>query len=246
MYRFLATPRWWGINVFVLLAIPFCVFMGTWQLGKFEDRVDSHQEAEQRPAASSLKAAPLDTLLPVDQETSGRPAEARGRFGEQFLVPERDLDGRTGSYVLTLLKTDGGQSLPVVRGWLPTGTKAPAPPTGEVTVVGALQASENPGTKGVHSAGGLPEGQLGMISAAALVNVVTDDVYDAWITLTDSPAGLTPVPAAAASGTSLDVKAFQNLGYTAEWFVFAGFVLFMWFRLVRREAEASRDEALGL
>ncbi|MFI6419598.1 SURF1 family protein [Streptomyces sp. NPDC050842] len=246
MYRFLATPRWWGINVFVLLAIPFCVFMGTWQLGKFEDRVDSHQEAEQRPAASSLKAAPLDTLLPVDQETSGRPAEARGRFGEQFLVPERDLDGRTGSYVLTLLKTDDGLSLPVVRGWLPTGAKAPAPPSGDVTVVGALQASENPGTKGVRTAGGLPEGQLGMISAAALVNVVTDDVYDAWITLTDSPAGLTPVPAAAAAGTSLDVKAFQNLGYTAEWFVFAGFVLFMWFRLVRREAEASRDEALGL
>ncbi|MCX5391612.1 SURF1 family protein [Streptomyces sp. NBC_00094] len=246
MYRFLRTPRWWGINIFVLLAIPFCVFMGTWQLGKFEDRVDSHREAEQRPAASSLEAAPLDTLLPVDTETSGRPAEARGRFGEQFLVPERDLDGRTGSYVLTLLKTDGGRSLPVVRGWLPTGAKAPAPPSGEVTVVGALQASETPGTKGVHTAGGLPEGQLGMISAASLVNVITDEVYDAWITLADAPAGLTPVPAAAAAGTSLDVKAFQNLGYTAEWFVFAGFVLFMWFRLVRREAEASRDEALGL
>ncbi|OKJ66815.1 SURF1 family protein [Streptomyces sp. CB02261] len=246
MYRFLRTPRWWGINVFVLLAIPFCVFMGTWQLGKFEDRVDTHQEAEERPAASSLAAAPLDSLLPVDKETSGRPAEARGRFGEQFLVPDRELDGRAGSYVLTMLRTDAGRSLPVVRGWLPTGAEAPAPPSGEVTVVGALQASETAGTKGVHTAGGLPEGQLGMISAATLVNVVTDDVYDAWITLADAPAGLTPVPAAAAAGTSLDVKAFQNLGYTAEWFVFAGFVLFMWFRLVRREAEASRDEALGL
>ncbi|MFF5783512.1 SURF1 family protein [Streptomyces sp. NPDC012693] len=246
MYRFLRTPRWWGINVFVLLAIPFCVFMGTWQLGKFEDRVDTHQEAEERPAASSLAAAPLDSLLPVDKETSGRPAEARGRFGEQFLVPDRELDGRAGSYVLTMLQTDAGRSLPVVRGWLPTGAEAPAPPSGEVTVVGALQASETAGTKGVHAAGGLPEGQLGMISAATLVNVVTDDVYDAWITLADAPAGLTPVPAAAAAGTSLDVKAFQNLGYTAEWFVFAGFVLFMWFRLVRREAEASRDEALGL
>ncbi|MBD0712072.1 MULTISPECIES: SURF1 family protein [unclassified Streptomyces] len=246
MYRFLRTPRWWGINVFVLLAIPFCVFMGTWQMGKFEDRVDSHREAEQRPAPSAAAAAPLDELLPVDKETSGRSAEARGRFGEQFLVPDRELDGRTGSYVLTMLRTDGGRSLPVVRGWLPEGERAPAPPTGEVTVVGALQASENPGTKGVRAAGGLPDGQLGMISAAALVNVVTDDVYDAWITLVDSPAGLTPVPAAAAAGTGLDAKAFQNLGYTAEWFVFAGFVLFMWFRLVRREAEASRDAALGL
>ncbi|MGW4723063.1 SURF1 family protein [Streptomyces sp. S1] len=246
MYRFLRTPRWWGINLFVLLAIPFCVFMGTWQLGKFEDRVDTHQEAEKRPAPSTAKAEPLDSLLPVDKETSGRTAEARGRFGEQFLVPGRELDGRSGAYVLTLLRTDGGRSLPVVRGWLPEGAPAPAPPSGEVTVVGALQASENQGSKGVRAAGGLPEGQLGMISAASLVNVVTDDVYDAWITLADSPAGLTPVPAAAAAGTGLDAKAFQNLGYTAEWFVFAGFVLFMWFRLVRREAEASRDEALGL
>ncbi|WP_053641406.1 MULTISPECIES: SURF1 family protein [unclassified Streptomyces] len=246
MYRFLRTPRWWGINLFVLLAIPFCVFMGTWQLGKFEDRVDTHQEAERRPAPSTAGAEPLDSLLPVDKETSGRTAEARGRFGDQFLVPGRELDGRSGAYVLTLLRTDGGRSLPVVRGWLPEGARAPAPPSGEVTVVGALQASENQGSKGVRAAGGLPEGQLGMISAASLVNVVTDDVYDAWITLTDSPAGLTPVPAAAAAGTGLDAKAFQNLGYTAEWFVFAGFVLFMWFRLVRREAEASRDEALGL
>lgn len=50
-----------------------------------------------------------------------------------------------------------------------------------------------------------------------------------------------PVPAAAPEGSGLDLKAFQNLGYTGEWFVFAGFVLFMWFRLVRREAEALRD-----
>ncbi|HEY9373620.1 SURF1 family protein [Streptomyces sp.] len=246
MYGFLRTPRWWGINVFVLLAIPFCVFMGTWQLGKFEDRVDTHEAAERRPDPAGQKAVPLASLLPVDQETSGRVAEAKGRYGEQFLVPDRRLGERDGAYVLTLLKTDDGRALPVVRGWLPTGAQAPAPPSGEVTVTGALQASENAGTKGASAAGGLPEGQVGLISAAALVNLVDDDVYDAWLTQTDSPAGLTPVPPKAAAGTSLDVKAFQNLGYTAEWFVFAGFVVFMWFRLLRREAEAHRDEALGL
>ncbi|WP_406862255.1 SURF1 family protein [Streptomyces sp. HUAS MG47] len=245
MYRFLTTPRWWGINVFVLLAIPFCVFMGTWQLGKFEERVDNHQAAERLPDPAKQKAAPLDSLLPVNTATSGRVAEASGRYGEQFLVPDRRLDDRDGAYVLTLLKTDGGRALPVVRGWLPAGAKAPAPPAGEVTVTGALQASESAG-KGGGAAGGLPQGQLGVISAAALVNLVDDEVYDAWVTQADSPAGLTPVPPKAAAGTGLDVKAFQNLGYTAEWFVFAGFVVFMWFRLFRREAEASRDKALGL
>ncbi|MER5884232.1 SURF1 family protein [Streptomyces sp. NPDC001941] len=248
MYRFMLTPRWWGINVFVLLAIPFCVFMGTWQLGKFEDRVETHQAAEKEPAPGDRAAAPLDELLPVDQKTSGRPATASGTYGEQFLVPDRELDGRTGSYVLTLLRTDGGRTLPVVRGWLPAGGKAPAAPGGRVTVTGALQASENSGTKGVRTAGGLPQGQLGMISAASLVNLVPQgvDVYDAWITLEKASGGLVAVPAAAPQGTGLDLKAFQNLGYTGEWFVFAGFVLFMWFRLLRREREAARDARLGI
>ncbi|MFD4143531.1 SURF1 family protein [Streptomyces sp. NPDC058572] len=247
MYRFLLTPRWWGINVFVVLAIPFCIFMGSWQLGRFEDRVDSHRAAErQTGAVHEERAAPVEKLLPVDKETSGRPATAGGTYGKQFLVPERELDGRRGSYVLTLLRTDSGRTLPVVRGWLAEGGKAPAVPTGRVTVTGALQASETVGTDGVRAAGGLPSGQLGMISAASLVNLVPDDVYDAWITLTEADRGLTAVPAAAPQNSGLDLKAFQNLGYTGEWFAFAGFVLFMWFRLARREAEAARDRELGL
>ncbi|MFB7915285.1 SURF1 family protein [Streptomyces sp. NPDC056061] len=250
MYRFLLTPRWWGINLFVVLAIPFCVLMGTWQLGRFEDRVQTHNAAEKQPAPGTRAAEPIDELLPVDTETSGRPATATGRYADQFLVPGRELDDKNGFYVLNMLRTDGGKALPVVRGWLPGEpgrTAVPTAPTGTVTVTGDLQASENAGTAGAHTAGGLPTGQVGMISAATLVNLVPYDVYDAWVTLQDTGVGgLRPVPAAAAQGTGLDLKAFQNLGYTGEWFVFAGFVLFMWFRLVRREAEAARDLELGL
>ncbi|MET8881143.1 SURF1 family protein [Streptomyces rubiginosohelvolus] len=254
MYRFLLTPRWWGINLFVVLAIPFCVFMGTWQLGRFEDRVQSHEQAEKAPDPSTRAAKPLDALLPVDKVTSGRPATATGTYADQFLVPGRKLDDRQGFYVLNMLRTDSGKALPVVRGWLPgsaTDARVPAAPKGEVTVTGDLQASENTHSDGVNVRGGLPSGQVGMISAATLVNLVPYDVYDAWVTLPEAEAGGTggamkPVPAAAPEGSGLDLKAFQNLGYTGEWFVFAAFVLFMWFRLVRREAEAERDIALGL
>ncbi|MEU4918658.1 SURF1 family protein [Streptomyces parvus] len=254
MYRFLLTPRWWGINLFVVLAIPFCVFMGTWQLGRFEDRVQSHEQAEKAPDPSTRAAEPLDELLPVDKVTSGRPATATGTYADQFLVPGRKLDDRQGFYVLNLLRTDTGKALPVVRGWLPgsaTDARVPAAPEGEVTVTGDLQASENTRSDGVNARGGLPPGQIGMISAATLVNLVPYDVYDAWVTLPEAEAGgaggaMKPVPAAAPEGSGLDLKAFQNLGYTGEWFVFAAFVLFMWFRLVRREAEAERDIALGL
>jgi hypothetical protein len=94
--------------------------------------------------------------------------------------------------------------------------------------------------------GGLPAGQTGAISAATLVNLVPDDLYDAWVTLDKGDAGMKAVPATAPQDSGLDLKAFQNLGYTGEWFVFAGFVVFMWFRLLRREIEFIRDEQLGL
>ncbi|MEJ8670420.1 SURF1 family protein [Streptomyces sp. MS1.AVA.1] len=250
MYRFLLTPRWWGINVFVLLAIPFCVFMGSWQLSRFEARVEDHRSAGEQAAENKQEAArPLAELLPVDKATVGKQAIASGRYGKQLLVPDRELDGKQGYYVLTLLHTDDGRTLPVVRGWRPGDADRaaiPAAPSGEVTVTGALQASEVPGENGVPAQGGLPSGQTGAISAASLVNLVPDEVYDAWVTLNKADSGMKPVPVASPNDTGLDLKAFQNLGYTGEWFVFAGFVVFMWFRLLRREAEFARDAELGL
>ncbi|WTB89591.1 SURF1 family protein [Streptomyces cellulosae] len=250
MYRFLLTPRWWAINVFLLLSIPFCVFMGSWQLGRFEDRVDNHRQAEAQVAdAKKDRPRPLDDLLPVTKATSGKQATATGRYDRQLLVPGRALDDKDGYYVLTLLRTDSGRALPVVRGWLPgepDPAKAPEPPAGEVTVTGALQASETPGSNGVTARTGLPEGQTAAISAASLINLVPYDVYDAWVTLNKGDSGMRAVPASAPGGTGLDLKAFQNLGYTAEWFAFVGFALFMWFRLFRREVELARDAELGI
>ncbi len=114
--------------------------MGSWQLSRFEDRVDDHRTATEQAASGHEHAArPLDSMLPVDKSTSGRRVTASGRYAGQLLVPDRELDGKRGFYVLTLLRTDSGKALPVVRGWLP-GTadpaKAPAPPAGEVTVTG--------------------------------------------------------------------------------------------------------------
>ncbi len=256
MYRFLLTPRWLGIHLFALLAIPFCVFMGTWQLGRFDARVAQHHAAQQAPKPSAADAVPLHDLLPdtkaqLTEAAAGRAVTVTGRYdsAHQLLVPGRTLDGRQGFYVLTPLRTQGG-ALAVVRGWLPGNASAPGAippaPSGQTTVRGTLQASEGVGDDGVNSGGGLPAGQLGMISAASLVNVVPYPVYDGWVTLAQSPAPMRPVPPAAAPNTGLDMRAFQNLGYTGEWFVFAGFVVFIWIRLVRREAEVQRDLALGL
>ncbi len=257
MYRFLLTPRWLGITALALLAIPFCVFMGTWQLGRFEARVAAHRAAEKAPAPGTAPAVPLDRVFPrpssqVDQDTVGRVVRATGRFdpAHQLLVPDRYLGSRDGFYVLDLLRVEHGAALPVVRGWLPGSADHHGPippvPAAAVTVTGTVQAPEGVGDSGVDASGGLPAGQLGMISGASLVNLVPYPVYDGWITLTTANAPLRPVPPASAPNSGLDAEAFQNLGYTGEWFVFAGFVVFTWIRLVRREGENVRDLALGL
>jgi len=255
VYRFLLTSRWLGGTVVALVAVAVCIWLGSWQLGRFEDRVSTQQDAA-RSAAAPGEAVPLRSVLAtaesrVGTDTVGRAVTATGSYdpAHQLLVPNRTVDGRQGYYVLTPLRTADGRAVAVVRGWAagsPGAAPAPAVPSGEVTVIGRLQAPETSGSGGAV-AGGLPSGQLGTISPAALVNVLPYGTYDGWVSADVVPAGLTVVPTVQPQGgNGLSLRAFQNLGYTLEWFVFAGFVVFMWFRLVRREAEAAQDRVLGL
>ncbi|MGK4581850.1 SURF1 family protein [Kitasatospora sp. HPMI-4] len=272
MYRFLLTSRWLGGTVVALVAIAVCLWLGSWQLGRFEDRVSTHKDGGSSAKAPEA-AAPLSSVLKggtaqVGTDTVGREVTVTGSYdpAHQLLVPNRTVDGRNGYYVLTPLRTADGPAVAVVRGWAPgapgsagtdgaagssgTGSGAvagvPAAPTGQVTVTGRLQAPENSGSGGAV-AGGLPTGQLGTISPATLVNMLPYRSYDGWVAADAAPAGLTVVPTIQPQGgDGLSLRAFQNLGYTLEWFVFAGFVVFMWFRLVRREAELVQDRALGL
>ncbi|MEV6974923.1 SURF1 family protein [Kitasatospora sp. NPDC093806] len=264
MYRFLLTPRWLSGTALAMAAVAVCVWLGSWQLGRFEDKVSSHQEIS-RTAADGGAPRPLDELLGADRpqvttDTVGRAVTVTGSFDQehQLLVPNRTLDSKQGYYVLTPLRTADGRTVAVVRGWAPgepgtsgtSGVPAAAPaaaPVGEVTVTGRLQAGETSGSGGAV-AGGLPDGQLGTINKAALLNkLALDGWYDGWVSADGAPDGLTPVPTVQPQGgNGLTLRAFQNLGYTLEWFVFGGFVVFMWFRLLRRESEAEQDRALGL
>ncbi|MEV0324642.1 SURF1 family protein [Streptomyces sp. NPDC050658] len=251
MYKFLLTPRWWGLNVFLLLGLPFCLLMGWWQIERFNERIDTHRAAQREPDRGGQGTRPLDQLLPLTKESVGRLTTVSGRYAEEFVVPDRYLAGRKGYYVLSVLRTDDDRGIvPVVHGWRAGDADAHrtvAVPRGRVTVTGVVQGTEVPGERGAGSGSGLPEGQLGVISGAALVNQLQGEaghVYDAWISLTVPSGGMEAVPVQLPQDTGLDRKAFQSLGYSLQWFLFVGFAVIMWHRFFRREVEAIRDARL--
>ncbi|MFC1410825.1 SURF1 family protein [Streptacidiphilus sp. N1-12] len=256
MYRFLLTPRWLGINLLAVLAVPACLWLGVWQLSRFE--LHSHAGSHAATQAAELnRAVPLAPLLrgpdaqTVTAADVGREVTFAGSYdtAHQLLVPQRTVNGKSGYYVLTPLRpTGGGLPISVVRGWTAKPSSVPPAPAGTVELRGRLQTSEDASSPEVISSGGLPAGQVGMISPGTLVNLLPYSVYNGWVALDGhAGTGLTPVPTYQPSGgAGLTLRAFQNLGYTLQWFVFAGFVVFMWARFVRREVELVRDRDLGL
>ncbi|WP_406284978.1 SURF1 family protein [Embleya sp. NBC_00896] len=249
MYRFLLQPRWLVFHVIVLVAVPVCAALGLWQFHRYGEHKEAGGTEEKVSAAPTV---PLGELVPgagkVESDDRGRSVTATGTYdaARQVVVPGRKLAGRSGSYVVTPLLVPGGPAVVVNRGWV-EGTVAPAPPVGPVTVTGRLEWSEAEHTSDADRADDLRPGQISMISTPELVNVLPYPLTDGFVALTaqtptaDS-AALAPMPVAKESGGGgISGRAWQNLGYTAQWFVFAAAAVFLWWRVIRREADERRE-----
>ncbi|PVU84012.1 hypothetical protein DDP54_04335 [Cellulomonas sp. WB94] len=267
MLRAAVRPRMLVLLLLLLGAAAVCGRLGAWQLDRAEIRGAS-AASQQLAAQQALPPVGLgDALAPQTAFRGGlvgRSVVARGVYDAagQVLVVDRALEGRTGYLVLTPLRvTDdrperlaGGAStagaasdavevpvsapvLPVVRGWVetPDDAAALAVPTGEVTVTVWLQSSEASGRTD------LPAGQVDAISSAQLLNRWGGPIWTGYgvLSASDPSQGdaLTLLPMPARSGTGLNV---QNLAYAAQWWIFGGFAIFLWLRMVRDEATGDR------
>jgi len=111
----------------------------------------------------------------------------------------------------------------------------------ETTVTGRFLPAEAP----VVPAEGRDPHTLTTVSPAALINLwanVTDQsVYAGYIVEAAPASGLSaidsPVPESDASLNWL------NIFYALEWAVFAGFAIFLWYRLVKDAWEREQEEA---
>jgi cytochrome oxidase assembly protein ShyY1 len=129
----------------------------------------------------------------------------------------------------------------VVRGWTASATDPAAAPSGlpggDVDVAGVLRPSEPPIERPPGTGSGLPPGQLDGVDLTQLVQRWPDKLITGYLVLTAQRPGPTGAAAAltlvppTAPGT--DDLAWQNLSYALQWFGFAGFGVFMWWRLVR-------------
>lgn len=222
----------------VLVGIAFG-FLGRWQLGVAEStayREAVEQARAQEPAALT---SVLEPFAPFRGDLSSRPVTAQGRYSAdgQLLVPDRRLDGVPGLWVLTPFVVEGtGATLAVVRGFVTDPSDAGPPPAGDLTLSGGLAPGESPVSEPVG------EGQIGSVDLSLLVNSWPGDIYNAFLFLESED------PAAAAQPTRVPTPLpdtsiqWRNAAYAVQWWVFALFALWVWFRMVREET--LREEAL--
>lgn len=234
MLRTALQPRW-----LVLLAILIAILIAFTQLGLWQiSRANSADEQEDLATQEQLAAVPLASVTaphaPFPQDGSNLPVEVSGAYEPalQFVVPNRVLDGKQGWWVVTGLRTDNGALLPVLRGWVSDPSQASTPNTARRVVQGTLAPSES----AVPDADGTPlaPGELASIELATLANTWSGDLYNAFIFATDEQppvaGGVVPVPPPSLGTESLD---WRNLGYALQWWVFAGFAIYMYWRFLR-------------
>lgn len=265
MYRFALRPRWILSHLLALAIVAACIVAGFWQL----DRLDQRRSANAlQEARGELPVVPVTDLLePVDpaatdeaadaveqqvDEVVLRPVGVTGTYQieDQVTVANRTFEGAPGYWVLTPLLTDDGTGVLVNRGWIPMALgddASPAdPPSGEVTVVGTIAASQRRGSFGATDP---DEGRLDRLARADVGRVAAQVDYPllpAYINLSAQepaqPADVpTPIP-------PVELGEGPHQGYAVQWFIFAaiaagGYPLIL--RKVARERAAEREAAIS-
>lgn len=145
MYRFLLGRRWIGLGIFVVFMVVACWYLASWQYDRWEQRKANNARAV---AHMALDPVPIDDIIDADGKI-GKTAEwtqveLHGQFRQDTNIVVRfvRMNSQAGVQVVTPFELDDGRFVLVNRGWFqttvpnPPASDLPAPPSGEVTVVG--------------------------------------------------------------------------------------------------------------
>ena len=234
-------PRWIAALLLALAIAAGFAALGQWQLGRAVDTAIVQNDDSEQVVALSSFATPQS---PVTGDQVGRKATVTGALvpGDFTVLADRRNGDVYGSWLVGRLRLDDGSSLAVAVGWAADPATAAAAESGlgtaSTTWTGRYLPSESPEQSdfehGVQSAMAVPQ----------LINQWTQydgDVYGGYLVSASAPAGLTPIdsPPPAREAT----LNWLNIFYAVEWALFAGFAIYLWYRLVRDALEREREEA---
>jgi cytochrome oxidase assembly protein ShyY1 len=233
--------RWALLIIFVAVLGVVFVNLGEWQLDRLAQRKERNATTiinEQKPVQ------PYEQVFtrPVTDADQWQRVEARGTFDaqHQFVVRYRSNGDADGYDVVTPLRTATGAVL-VDRGFIPLqrGTQipsvAPAPPTGEVTVVGHVRRDE----KGRRAATTPVGNQMRLINSQAVAATLPYPIATGYIGLLtvqpEQQGGFLPIKLP-------ELSEGPHFWYALQWFMFtavaaAGIVVF-----IRGDLRARREE----
>ncbi|HEY6683157.1 MAG TPA: SURF1 family protein [Propionibacteriaceae bacterium] len=233
--------RWALLIIFVaVLGIVF-VNLGEWQL----DRLAQRRERNATTIANEqMPIRPYEQVFtrPIIDADQWQRVEARGTFDpdHQFVVRYRSNGEADGYEVVTPLHTATGTVL-VDRGFIPLvrgaqiPSAAPAPPTGEVTVVGHVRRNERgrrPATTPVNN-------QMRLINSDAIAATLPYPISPGYIGLLtvqpEQQGGFQPIRLP-------ELSEGPHFWYAVQWFMFtavgvAGIVVF-----IRGDLRARRED----
>ena len=239
--------RWALLIVFVLVLGTVFVNLGQWQLDRLAQRQQRNTATVANEQAPTRPYTDVFTRTITDADAWQR-VEARGTFDadHQFVVRYRQNGEADGYQVVTPLQTSAGAVL-VDRGFveLPRGTPipatAPAPPPGEVRVIGYVRRNEQGRAGAVQPV----DGQVRLINSEALQTAIPFPVANGYLSATsvDPPqqGGLEPV-------VLPELDEGPHFWYAIQWFMFTaigvlGIVVFIRADLRERRRGRSRSMA---
>jgi surfeit locus 1 family protein len=251
MLRMMLRPRWvLSLLAALALAAGFAI-LAQWQVGRAVEEATVVERPTERVRPLAEVAQPDG---PTEQAATGQRVSVRGTIvpGDTVLVQGRLNDGAAGWWVVAHLEVSDAApgGLPVALGWTPdeqaardalAEVDADARGGGEVELTGRFLPSEAPVAPGE----GEDPNAMTTVAVAHLVNIWADyddrPVYFGYVTAAEPIGGLeaivSPPPEQQAELNWL------NVFYAIEWIVFAGFAVFVWYRLVKDAVQREREEA---
>lgn len=227
---FIRKPRWLAFHALCLGAVVLMVSLSSWQFRRLDERQDFNSLVRTR---SAEPVVPVEELEASDPESvAWRRVGLAGTYlsSETVLILNRSQGGRAGVNVVTPLRLENGESILVVRGFLPLDAPVPEPPSGPVRIVGTVRASEirraGQPTETLDQTDEFFRLDIERIAVAIALDVLPV-VVEREISDPVDDVSLQPVAAP-------ELSDGPHLSYAIQWLIFATAVIVGWGLAVRR------------